>query len=131
MCCITGVSGSGKSTLIHEVLYRNLQRLRGEVAEDEPGRVKAITGHEKLSQVVMVDQSPLARTPRSTPAVYVGAFDAIRQLFAETENAKALGITPGFFSFNSGEGRCEHAGERATEDRNAVPERPVCDLSRV
>ena len=107
LCCITGVSGSGKSTLIHEVLYRNLQRLRGEVCEDDPGRVKTITGHEKLSQVVMVDQSPLARTPRSTPAVYVGAFDAIRQLFAETEDARALGITPGFFSFNSGEGRCE------------------------
>jgi len=106
-CCITGVSGSGKSTLIHEVLYRNLQRLRGEVCEDEPGRVKSIKGHEKLHQIIMVDQSPLARTPRSTPAVYVGAFDGIRQLFAETEDAKALGITPGFFSFNSGEGRCE------------------------
>lgn len=107
LCCITGVSGSGKSTLIHEVLYRNLQRLRGEVCEDEPGRVKSIKGHEKLHQIIMVDQSPLARTPRSTPAVYVGAFDAIRQLFAETDDAKALGITPGFFSFNSGEGRCE------------------------
>jgi excinuclease ABC subunit A len=106
-CCITGVSGSGKSTLIHEVLYRNLLRLRGEVSEEEPGRVKSITGHEQLSQVVMVDQSPLARTPRSTPAVYVGAFDTIRQLFAEGEDAKALGITAGFFSFNSGEGRCE------------------------
>ncbi|GEP44801.1 excinuclease ABC subunit UvrA [Brevifollis gellanilyticus] len=106
-CCITGVSGSGKSTLIHEVLYRNLLRLRGEVSEDEPGRVKSITGHEQLSQVVMVDQSPLARTPRSTPAVYVGAFDTIRQLFADGEDAKALGITSGFFSFNSGEGRCE------------------------
>lgn len=106
-CCITGVSGSGKSTLIHEVLYRNLLRLRGEVSEDEPGRVKSITGHEQLSQVVMVDQSPLARTPRSTPAVYIGAFDTIRQLFAEGDDAKALGITAGFFSFNSGEGRCE------------------------
>ncbi|MBV6499002.1 MAG: UvrABC system protein A [Prosthecobacter sp.] len=106
-CCITGVSGSGKSTLIHEVLYRNLQRLRGEVCEDEPGRVRSITGLEHISQVVMVDQSPLARTPRSTPAVYVGAFDAIRQLFAEGDDARALGITAGFFSFNSGEGRCE------------------------
>lgn len=106
-CCITGVSGSGKSTLVHEVLYRNLQRLRGEVSEDEPGRVRSITGHEKLSQVIMVDQSPLARTPRSTPAVYVGAFDAIRTLFAESEDGKAQGVTPGFFSFNSGEGRCE------------------------
>ena len=106
-CCITGVSGSGKSTLVHEVLFRNLQRLRGEVSEDEPGRVRSITGHEKITQVIMVDQSPLARTPRSTPAVYVGAFDAIRALFAESEDAKAQGVTPGFFSFNSGEGRCE------------------------
>ncbi|MEN3943052.1 excinuclease ABC subunit UvrA [Prosthecobacter sp. SYSU 5D2] len=106
-CCITGVSGSGKSTLVHEVLYRNLQRLRGEVGEDEPGRVRSITGHENLSQVIMVDQSPLARTPRSTPAVYVGAFDTIRALFAESDDAKAQGVMPGFFSFNSGEGRCE------------------------
>lgn len=106
-CCVTGVSGSGKSTLIHEVLYRNLQRLRGETSEDEPGRVRSISGHEKISQVIMVDQSPLARTPRSTPAVYVGAFDSIRALFAESEDAKNLGVTAGFFSFNSGEGRCE------------------------
>ena len=106
-CCVTGVSGSGKSTLIHDVLYRNLQRLRGEVCEEEPGRVGQIIGHEKIGSVVMVDQSPLARTPRSTPAVFVGAFDHIRALFAETEDAKAQGITPGFFSFNSGDGRCE------------------------
>jgi excinuclease ABC subunit A len=106
-CCLTGVSGSGKSTLVHEVLYRNLQRMRGEVCEDEPGRVKSISGHEGIAHIVMVDQSPLARTPRSTPAVFVGAFDTIRTVFAETEDAKAQGITPGFFSFNSGEGRCE------------------------
>ena len=105
--CITGVSGSGKSTLVHDVLYRNLQRLRGEVCEEEPGLVKNITGYEKLGSVVMVDQSPLARTPRSTPAVFVGAFDAIRAMFAETEDCKAAGVTPGFFSFNSGDGRCE------------------------
>ncbi len=107
LCCITGVSGSGKSTLVHDVLYRNLLRQRGESIEDEAGRVKSIEGGDKIGSVVMVDQSPLARTPRSTPAVYVGAFDAIRQLFAETEDAKAEGITPGFFSFNSGDGRCE------------------------
>ncbi len=107
LCCITGVSGSGKSTLIHDVLYRNLLRQRGESIEDEPGRVKSIEGGDKVGTVVMVDQSPLARTPRSTPAVYTGAFDAIRQLFSETEEAKAEGITPGFFSFNSGDGRCE------------------------
>ena len=106
-CCITGVSGSGKSTLIHEVLYRNLQRLRGEVCEDEPGKVKSINGVEQLSQVIMVDQSPLARTPRSTPAVYIGAFDTIRQIFADCEDGLEQGVTAGFFSFNSGDGRCE------------------------
>ncbi len=105
-CCITGVSGSGKSTLVHEVLYRNLMRQRGESMEDEPGKVKAIEGGDKVGAVVMVDQSPLARTPRSTPAVYVGAFDTIRQLFAETEDARSEGVSPGFFSFNSGDGRC-------------------------
>ena len=114
-CCLTGVSGSGKSTLVHEVLYRNLQRLRGEVTEDEPGIVRSITGHEKISQVVMVDQSPLARTPRSTPAVYIGAFDTIRDLFAATEDAKAQGVTPGFFSFNSGQGRCERCAGNGFE----------------
>ena len=106
-CCITGVSGSGKSTLVHEVLYRNLQKLRGEVCEEEPGRVKSISGWEQLGSVVMVDQSPLARTPRSTPAVFTGAFDHIRTLFAACDDAAAQGIMPGFFSFNSGEGRCE------------------------
>ena len=105
--CITGVSGSGKSTLVHDVLYRNLQKLRGEVCEDEPGRVSSISGWEQLGSVVMVDQSPLARTPRSTPAVFTGAFDHIRTLFAACDDAATQGIMPGFFSFNSGEGRCE------------------------
>ena len=114
-CCITGVSGSGKSTLVHDVLYRNLQRLRGEVCEEEPGRVSKITGWEQLHDVVMVDQSPLARTPRSTPAVFLGAFDHIRTLFSETEYAKAQGIMPGFFSFNSGEGRCERCAGNGFE----------------
>jgi excinuclease ABC subunit A len=114
-CCVTGVSGSGKSTLVHDVLYRNLQKLRGEVCEDEPGRVSKITGHEDLREVVMVDQSPLARTPRSTPAVFLGAFDHIRTLFSETDDAKAQGIMPGFFSFNSGEGRCERCGGNGYE----------------
>ncbi|WP_395753117.1 excinuclease ABC subunit UvrA [Prosthecobacter sp.] len=114
-CCISGVSGSGKSTLVHDVLYRNLQRLRGEVCEEEPGRVSKITGWEQLHDVVMVDQSPLARTPRSTPAVFLGAFDHIRALFAETEDAKAQGIMPGFFSFNSGEGRCERCAGNGFE----------------
>ncbi|TLD69453.1 excinuclease ABC subunit A [Phragmitibacter flavus] len=107
LCAVTGVSGSGKSTLIHDVLYNNLLRQRGEATEDEPGKVKSIDGIDKVGTIVMVDQSPLARTPRSTPAVYIGAFDLIRQLFAETPDGKADNLTPGFFSFNSGNGRCE------------------------
>ena len=106
-CCVTGVSGSGKSTLVHSVLYDNLMRDSGQVLDEEPGRCKAIVGAEKLGQVVMVDQSPLSRTPRSTPGVYTGAFELIRKLFAATDDAKAAGLTMGYFSFNSGTGRCE------------------------
>ncbi|MFT5411879.1 MAG: excinuclease ABC subunit A, partial [Verrucomicrobiales bacterium] len=106
-CCVTGVSGSGKSTLIHKVLYENLLRLSGETSDEEPGKCKSVTGAEKFGQVVMVDQSPLSRTPRSTPGVYTGAFELIRKLFATTEDAKAAGLTMGYFSFNSGTGRCE------------------------
>jgi excinuclease ABC subunit A len=114
-CCITGVSGSGKSTLVHDVLYRNVQRLRGEACEEEPGRVRQIIGHDRVSSVVMVDQSPLARTPRSTPAVFTGAFDHIRNLFAESPDGQAQGVTAGFFSFNSGEGRCERCAGNGFE----------------
>ena len=106
-CCVTGVSGSGKSTLVHKVLYENLLRLSGETSDEPPGRCKAIRGADKFDQVVMVDQSPLSRTPRSTPGVYTGAFELIRKLFAATDEAKAAGLTMGFFSFNSGNGRCE------------------------
>ncbi|MEZ5299263.1 MAG: excinuclease ABC subunit UvrA [Verrucomicrobiales bacterium] len=106
-CCVTGVSGSGKSTLVHEVLYRNLMRMRGEPTDEEPGRCKGIDGADQIYDLVLVDQSPLARTPRSTPAVYTGAFDLIRKLFADTSAAKESGLTPGFFSFNAGAGRCE------------------------
>ncbi len=105
--CVTGVSGSGKSTLVHDVLYQNLVRLRGEVPTEEPGACLGLSGYESIGQCVMVDQSPLARTPRSTPAVFIGAFDHIRKLFASTPDAVAQGLTPGFFSFNSGAGRCE------------------------
>ncbi|MFV1996204.1 MAG: excinuclease ABC subunit A, partial [Verrucomicrobiales bacterium] len=106
-CCVSGVSGSGKSTLVHEVLYENLLLKKGQRSEREPGRCREITGASRVDEVVMVDQSPLARTPRSTPAVYTGAFDVIRKLFAETPDAVAEGMTMGFFSFNSGGGRCE------------------------
>ena len=104
--CLTGVSGSGKSTLAHDVLYLNALVEKGAVCEDEPAHVKSIKGWEQLDEVVMVDQSPIVRTPRSTPAVYAGVFEEIRSLFSETETARARGMKPGFFSFNSGDGRC-------------------------
>ncbi len=105
--CVTGVSGSGKSTLIHDVLHENLLRRKGQTSENEPGQLRDLTGVEKVGEVVMVDQSPLSRTPRSTPAVYIGAWDGIRALFAATPEAKAEGLTPSYFSFNSGTGRCQ------------------------
>jgi len=106
-CCITGVSGSGKSTLVHHVLYENLLRAKGETSENEPGRLKDLRGAEKIERVVMVDQSPLSRTPRSAPALFIGVFEQIRKLFAASPDAMSRGFTPGFFSFNSGAGRCE------------------------
>ena len=105
LVCITGVSGSGKSTLIQDVLYHALSKLKHKPFE-QPGKYRAITGHEQIADVVMVDQSPIGRTTRSNPASYVGAFDAIRKLFAAQPRAKSRGYTAGTFSFNSGEGRC-------------------------
>ncbi|MBT8043391.1 MAG: ATP-binding cassette domain-containing protein, partial [Verrucomicrobiae bacterium] len=105
--CLTGVSGSGKSTLAHDVIYLNLAKKLGITASDEAAPIREIAGAENLSSVERVDQSPLTRTPRSTPAVHAGAFDAIRQLFALTPEARELRLTPGYFSFNSGTGRCQ------------------------
>jgi len=105
LVCITGVSGSGKSTLIQDVLYNALSKLKHKPVE-QPGKHRAITGHEQIADVVMVDQSPIGRTTRSNPASYVGAFDAIRKLFAAQPLAKERSYTAGTFSFNSGEGRC-------------------------
>ena len=105
--CVTGVSGSGKSTLIHDVLYRNLLRAKGQVSEQEPGACKTVTGAHRFEEIVMVDQSPLARTPRSTPILYLGLYDRVRELFAAMPEAMAQGLTASAFSFNSGSGRCE------------------------
>jgi len=105
--CVTGVSGSGKSTLIHDVLYRNLLRARGQSSDQESGACKSVVGAHRIADVVMVDQAPLARTPRSTPILYLGLFDRVRELFAAQPEAMAQGLTPGAFSFNSGSGRCE------------------------
>ena len=103
--CITGVSGSGKSTLVQDVLYAALLKAKGKPTE-APGRHRALKGHERIGEVVMVDQSPIGRTTRSNPASYVGAFDAIRKLFAAAPAALERRYTAGTFSFNSGNGRC-------------------------
>src|SRR2546430_2684923 len=104
---ITGVSGSGKSTLIQDILYRNLLRAKGQPSVHEPGACRTVTGAHRFDEIVMVDQSPLARTPRSTPILYLGLYDRVRELFAALPEAQAQGLTASAFSFNSGTGRCE------------------------
>jgi len=105
--CVTGVSGSGKSTLIHDVLYRNLIIAKGQATDQEAGACKSVSGAHRFNEVVMVDQSPLARTPRSTPLLYLGFYDRVRELFAAQPEAMSQGLTASAFSFNSGSGRCE------------------------
>ena len=104
--CVTGVSGSGKSTLVNMILKRVLaQKLNNNSAK--PGKYKAISGVENIEKVINIDQSPIGRTPRSNPATYTGVFDDIRELFAQTNQAKMRGYTKGRFSFNVKGGRCE------------------------
>jgi excinuclease ABC subunit A len=103
---VTGVSGSGKSTLVHDILHQSLMRtVYG--SKTVPGKHKKITGIENLDKVILIDQSPIGRTPRSNPATYTGVFDHIRKLFAQTSEAKMRGYTQGRFSFNVRGGRCE------------------------
>jgi excinuclease ABC subunit A len=105
LTCITGVSGSGKSTLVHDVYYAAIKKAKGELKES-PGGFESIRGVEQISDVILVDQSPIGRTPRSNPATYTKAFDDIRDIFAETNDAHNRGFTPGHFSFNLEAGRC-------------------------
>jgi len=104
--CVTGVSGSGKSTLVNEILYKTLARKLNR-ARCIPGKCDRIEGIEQLDKVIDIDQSPIGRTPRSNPVTYIGVFDRIRDLFAETSAAKAKGYGKGRFSFNVKGGRCE------------------------
>ncbi len=106
LVCITGVSGSGKSTLIHDVLYAGLKKKRGEW-NSHVGFVKEIKGGELIDDVILVDQSPIGRTPRSNPVTYIKAYDAIRDVFAATNAAKTKGYSASHFSFNVPGGRCE------------------------
>jgi excinuclease ABC subunit A len=112
---LTGVSGSGKSTFAHDVLYLNLARKLGQEAEGDAAPIKELKGSQHLTGVELVDQTAVARTPRSTPAVFLGAFDPIRQLFCETDAGKSAALKPGFFSFNSGDGRCDRCAGNGFE----------------
>ncbi|HMD30034.1 MAG TPA: excinuclease ABC subunit UvrA [Steroidobacteraceae bacterium] len=114
LVCVTGVSGSGKSTLVHDVLYPALQRSKGKPTEN-PGAYRDLEGAELIDAVVMVDQSRIGRTTRSNSASYVGAFDAIRDLFGREPAARERKYTAGTFSFNAGNGRCPGCGGNGFE----------------
>lgn len=106
LICVTGVSGSGKSTLINEILYKALA-VHLHHAKIKPGKFKKLTGADAIDKIINIDQSPIGRTPHSNPATYTKVFDAIRELFANTPQAKAKGYAKGRFSFNVKGGRCE------------------------
>ena len=109
LVCVTGVSGSGKSTLVQDVLAPALMRHFGRSTES-PGQYDRMLGAELLADVVFVDQSPIGKTARSNPVSYVGAWDAIRELFANAALSRQRGYTASKFSFNSGDGRCATCG---------------------
>ena len=127
---ITGVSGSGKSSLISGILAPTLQRKVAGM-ETQPGKHKSISGVENVDKVIVIDQSPIGRTPRSNPATYTKVFDEIRKLFAETKLSKERGYTPGHFSFNVKGGRCEacSGGGSIKLEMNFLPDVWVnCDI---
>ncbi len=106
LTCVTGVSGSGKSTFVHDIVYPAVKRLKGDW-EKRVGAHRGLQGAEHISDVVLVDQAPIGRTPRSNPVTYLKAFDPIRELFASTKDARTHGLTASHFSFNVAGGRCE------------------------
>jgi excinuclease ABC subunit A len=106
LTCVTGVSGSGKSTLVHDVIYAAVKRAKGDW-DRRVGSHRRLEGAEFVSDVVLVDQQPIGRTPRSNPVTYLKAFDPIRELFASTKDARSRGLTASHFSFNVPGGRCE------------------------
>jgi excinuclease ABC subunit A len=106
LTCVTGVSGSGKSTLVHDVVYAAVKRAKGDW-DRRLGAFRRLEGAEAIGDAVLVDQTPIGRTPRSNPVTYLKAFDPIRELFAKTKDAQGRGLTPSHFSFNVPGGRCE------------------------
>ncbi len=123
LVCITGVSGSGKSTLMNELLYPALQHHLGRKVP-HPKELDELKGLKALDKAIVIDQSPIGRTPRSNPATYTGVFDTIREVFAETIEAKARGYKPGRFSFNVKGGRCEACGGQGVNiiEMNFLPD---------
>jgi excinuclease ABC subunit A len=108
LCCVTGVSGSGKSTIVHQVLYKALMQALGQgEGGDIANLFRELSGSQYLNDVVLVDQSPIGRTPRSNPVTYIKAFDFIRELFASQPDARRRSYTAGSFSFNVPGGRCD------------------------
>jgi excinuclease ABC subunit A len=104
--CVTGVSGSGKSTLVHDVLFAGMKKQRGEW-QGHVGAFRELTGTQNVEDVVLVDQSPIGRTPRSNPVTYIKVYDAIREVFSQTRDAQSKGFDPSHFSFNVPGGRCD------------------------
>ena len=130
--CVTGVSGSGKSTLVNELLYPSLQHYLSRNVPF-PKDLDSLEGIEAIDKVIVIDQSPIGRTPRSNPATYTGVFDVIRELFTETIEAKARGYKAGRFSFNVKGGRCEACGGQGVNviSMNFLPDVYVqCDICK-
>jgi excinuclease ABC subunit A len=129
LTCVTGVSGSGKSTLVNDVLCRALFR-HFYHARETPGAHDGIDGLDLIDKAIVIDQTPIGRTPRSNPLTYTGAFNTIRDLFAQMPSSRVRGYGPGRFSFNVKGGRCEHCegdGVRKIEMNFLPPVYVTCD----